>query len=41
MNVRNIINEVINNLQDSEDVREEAFARIALVEENMVFKGGD
>lgn len=41
MNVRNIINEVINNLQDSEDVREEALRRIALVEENMVFKGGD
>lgn len=40
MNVRNIINDVINNLQDSEDVREEALRRIAMVEENMVFKGG-
>ncbi|HZK42725.1 MAG TPA: metallophosphoesterase [Syntrophomonadaceae bacterium] len=40
MNVRNIINEVINNLEDSEEVREEALRRIALVEESMVFKGG-
>ncbi len=40
MNVKNIINEVINNLQDSEEVREEALRRIALVEESMVFKGG-
>ncbi len=40
MNVRNIINEVVDKLQDSKEVREEALRRIALVEENMVFKGG-
>lgn len=41
MNVKAIINEVVNNLQGSQELRDEALKRIALVEEKFVSKGGN
>jgi hypothetical protein len=40
MNVKNIIDEVVESLGESPEVKEEALRRIAMVEENLLFKGG-
>jgi DNA repair exonuclease SbcCD nuclease subunit len=40
MNVKNIIDEVVESLGESPEVREEALKRIAIVEENLLYKGG-
>lgn len=40
MNVKNIIGQIIESLGESPQVREEALRRIALVEENLLYKGG-